>query len=198
MRAHPAGVLRHAAVPGEDQQGGRLQFVGHDDGAFDELLARLGELGRIVKLRTAAAFDARGNLIEHFDALQGVFADRGLAAQHDGIRLLEDGIGDVGDFGARGHGRFNHAFQHVGGNNHRPADPQAGLHDAALDDGQLFVGDFNAQIAARHHDAVRLAHDRFQVFDGLLILNLSDDKGMRLARLKHFAQLEQVAGLAHE
>ena len=78
------------------------------------------------------------------------------------------------------------------------ADAQTGFHDAALDDGQFFVGNFNAQIAARHHDAVGFAHDGFQIFDRLLILDLGDDKRMRFAFLKQFAELEQIARLADE
>src|SRR6185295_7807524 len=103
------------------------------------------------ELGAAAAFDAGGDLIEDLDALEGIFADGGFTAQHDCIRLLEDGVGDVGDLGAGGHGRLDHAFQHVGGDDDRTADTQTGFDDAALDDGQFLVGDLDAEIAARDH-----------------------------------------------
>ena len=53
---------------------------------------------------------------------------------------------------------------------------RSGLNDAALDDGQLFVRDFDAQIAARHHDApIGFLNDGIQILDRLLVFNLGDD-----------------------
>ena len=43
------------------------------------------------------------------------------------------------------------------------ADAQADFDDAALDDGQFFVGNFDAQIAARDHDGVGFADDVFEI-----------------------------------
>src|SRR5258706_448086 len=169
-----------------------------DDGAFDEFLARLGEFRRVVKLRAAAAFDARRNLVENPDALDRIFPHGRLAAQHDRISLLENGVGHVGDFRARGHGRFDHAFEHVRGDDDGPADAQACLDDAALHDGQFFVRNFDAQIAARPHDGVGFVDDGLQIGDGLLVFNLGDDERMRFAFCKHFPELEQVAGFARE
>ena len=175
-----------------------LQFVGHDDGAFDELLPRAGQFRVLEIMRAAAAFDARGDAVENFDALERIFADGGFAAQHDGVGLLENGVGHVGDFGARGHGRFNHAFEHVRGDDDGFALAQAGFDDAPLDDGQFFVGNFDAEIAARDHDAVGFVDDFFEVFDGLLVFDLGDDERVRFGLVEKFAQLKQVAGFAHE
>ena len=84
------------------------------------------------------------------------------------------------------------------GDDDRTADPQTSFYDAALDDGQFFVGNFNAQIAARDHDAVSFVDDGLQIFNRFLILDLGDDERMRFAFFKHFAELEQVAGFADE
>ena len=40
-------------------------------------------------------------------------AGGGFAAQHDGVGLLVDGVRDVGDFGARRHGRVAHGLEQV-------------------------------------------------------------------------------------
>ena len=160
--------------------------------------ARGGQFRRIVELRAAAAFDARGDAVENLDAFERIFADGRFAAQHDGVGLLKNGVGHVGDFRARGHRRFNHAFEHVRGDDDRTADAQAGFDDAALDDGQFFVGNFNPQVAARDHDAVGFLHDGFQIFDRLLVLDFGDDERLRFAFLKHFAELKQIAGFAHK
>ncbi len=84
------------------------------------------------------------------------------------------------------------------GDDDGPADAQACLDDAALHDGQFFVRNFDAQIAARHHDGVGFVDDGLQIGDGLLVFNLGDDERMRFAFCKHFPELEQVAGFAHE
>ena len=149
-----------------------------------------------MKLRAAAAFDARRDLVEYLDALERIFADGRLAAQHDGVGLLENGVGHVRDFRARRHGRLDHAFEHVRGDDDRAADAQARLHDAALHDGQFLVGDFDAQVAARHHDGIGFAHDGLEVFDRLLILDLGDDQRPRLAFLEHLLELQQIARFA--
>ena len=150
------------------------------------------------KIRAAAALDARGDAVENLDAFERIFADGGFAAEHDGVGLLENGVGHVRDLGARGHGRFDHAFEHVRGDDDGFADAQAGFDDAALDDGQFLVRDFDAEIAARDHDAVGFAHDGFQVGDGLLVLDFGDDERRGLSLLEQFPQLQQVAGFADE
>ena len=125
--AQPGKVTGHAAAANEDDEGVGAEFVGHDDGALGDFFARVGQLGVFPIIRAAAAFDAGGDAVKHLDALERVFADGGFAAEHDGVRLLENGVGDVSDFGAGGHGRLNHAFEHVGGDDDGAADMQAGL-----------------------------------------------------------------------
>jgi len=56
------------------------------------------------KVRAAAAFDPLGDAVEHLNALERIFADGGFAAEHDGVSLLEDGVGDIGNFCAGGIG----------------------------------------------------------------------------------------------
>ena len=139
-----------------------------------------------------------GDAVENLDAFQRVFADGGFAAEHDGVGLFVDRVGDIGDFGPGGHGGFDHAFEHVGGDDDGFADAEAGFDDAPLDDGQFLVGDFDAEIAARDHDAVGFAHDLVQVGDGLLVLDLGEDEGARAVFLEELLQLEEVARFAHE
>src|SRR5208282_1208852 len=193
-----ADITRHVAAARDDQDGLGPQFVGHDHGAFDQFLARSGQVGVLEKVRAAAAFDARGDAVENLDAFERIFADGGFAAEHDGVGLLEHGVGDIRDLGARRHGRFNHAFEHVRGDDDGFADPQARFDDAALDDGQFLIRDFDAEVAARDHDAVGFLHDGFQVGDGLLVFDFGDDERVEPARLEKFPQLKQIAGFADE
>src|SRR5690348_14175442 len=197
-RAQPARVAGHVAVPRENQDGLGFQFVGHDDRALDEFLARGGHHGVFKKIRAAAALDAERDAVENLDATQGMLADGGFAAEHDGIRLLINRVGDIRDFGARGHGRFNHAFQHVRRDDDRFALAQAGFDDAALDDGQFLVRNFDPQIAARDHYRIGFAHDVLEIRDGLLVLDFGDDERLFLGIAEQFSELEQIAGFAYE
>src|SRR5665213_714203 len=151
-----------------------------------------------MKLRAAAAFDAHGDLVENFDALDGIFSDGGFAAQHDRVRLFKNRVRHVGDFRARRHRRFDHAFEHVRGDDDRTADAQTRFDNAPLHNRQFFIGNFNPQIAARDHDAVGFLDDGFEIGNRLLILDFGDDQRLRFAGFKHFAKLKQVAGFAHE
>src|SRR5262249_40017107 len=119
-RAHPTRPARHVAPPGEDEEGVSPEFVGHDHGALDQLLARAGELGMLAVIRAAAAFNAPSDAIEYFDTFQRIFADGCLAAEHDGVGLFEDRVRYVGDLGARRNGRVDHAFEHVRRDDHGP------------------------------------------------------------------------------
>jgi hypothetical protein len=86
------------------ENGFSAQFVGHDDRAFHQLLARAGELGIFDIVCASAALDPAGDPVKHIQAFQGIFAYGSFATQHDGVGLLENGIGDVRDLGPGGHG----------------------------------------------------------------------------------------------
>jgi hypothetical protein len=68
-----------------------------------------GEILRLLLL------DAPGDGVEHLHAFERVFADGGLAGEHHAVGLLVDGVGDVGDLGAAGHGLADHGLEHVRG-----------------------------------------------------------------------------------
>ena len=54
-----------------------------------------------------------GDAVHHFDRFDRELADSAFAGEHDGVCAIEHGGGDVGDFGARRHGRLRHAFEHL-------------------------------------------------------------------------------------
>src|SRR6266498_1490439 len=197
-RSHPTGVAGHVAPDGENDDGVGLQFVGHDHGALDHFLARGGQFRVFVKIRAAAAFDALRNALEDFDAFHRIFSDGRFAAEHDRVGLLENGVGHVGDLGARGHGTFDHAFEHVGGDDDRPTDAQTDLHNLALNDGQFLVGNLHAQVAASHHDGIGFGDNFDEILDGLLVLDLADDERTMLPAFDDRFQLLNVLGFANK
>src|SRR5581483_10615958 len=78
------------------------------------------------------------------------------------------------------------------------ANAQTGLHDPALDDRQFFVRDLDAEIAARHHDAVGLLDDGIEVFDGFLVFDLRDDQRTTRRFPDERLELPNVPRGAHE
>ena len=65
----------------------------------------------------AGSLDAASDAIEDFEAGAWVLARGGFSRKHNGIRAFEDGIGDIGDLGARREGIGDHTLQHVSGDN---------------------------------------------------------------------------------
>ena len=59
----------------------------------------------------------------------------------------------------------------MGGNDDAAADGEAAFDDAALEDGKLFDVDFDAEVAAGHHDDVRSGDDVVEVSDGFLVFD---------------------------
>ena len=89
--------------------------------------------------------------------------------------MLEDGVGDVGDFGARGGGIGDHAFEQVRRDDDRLDRGKAEVDRAPLDDRQLLVGHLDAEVAPRDHQPVAGGDDFLQILHRHLVLDLRDD-----------------------
>jgi len=120
-----------------------------------------------VVVGTTTSLDAAGNTVGHLNAGLREFANGGFAAEHDGIGLLKDSVGNIGNLGAGGVRIFNHAFKHVGGHDDGAATLLAELGDPALDDRQLLVGALDAEVATGDHDGIGGFKDGVQMLDGL-------------------------------
>ena len=101
----------------------------------------------------AVGFDGADDAVHDGDGGCRVAADGGFGREHDGVGALVDGGGDVVGFGAGGDEGFDHRFEHVRRDDHRLAVGAGDADDAALGDRHLFGREFDAEIAARDHDA---------------------------------------------
>lgn len=110
-----------------------------------------------------------------FDGFDGVFADAGFAGEHDGVGAVDDGVGDVGCFGSGGAGVVDHRVEHLGGDDDGFGVALGEFDGSLLDDGDLFEGHFDAEVAAGDHDAVEGGDDFVDVLDGLRFFDLGDD-----------------------
>lgn len=183
---------------GKDEHTGGFEFVGHNDGAFHKFLAWCSQFGSGLVVGAAAFFDTRGDAVKDFHAFEGVFANSGFAAEHDGIRLLEDRVGNVSNFCAGGHGIIDHAFQHMGGHDDGFAFLQAGFDNAALGDWELLVGDFNTEITARNHNRIRLYDDFIHIANGFLVFEFGYKDRFVFRAIDHRPELADVFCFADE
>ena len=129
-------------------------------------------------------------------------ADRGLAGQHHRGSAVENRVGDIADFGARRPRVALHRVEHLGGGDDRFAAGDGGADDALLDGRTLAHVHLDAEVAARHHDAVGGADDARDVVDAVAVFNLGDDRNVGAAVDFQAAQLfmnrGDVVGVAHE
>ncbi len=92
--------------------------------------------------------------MEGFASAEGVFANGSFVRKHNGVGVIKDGVGGVGDFGAGGAGVFGHALKNLGGDDDGFFGFATEGDDAFLGDGNLFGRNVHAEIAAGDHGAV--------------------------------------------
>ena len=138
------------------------------------------------------------DLGHHGDGFDGILAGGGLAREHDGVGAVVDRVGDVGGLGAGGPRILDHRFQHLRRGDDRLAILRGAADDVLLDRGHLLRRDFDAEIAARDHDAVGDFEDGVEVFDRLRLLQLGDDPGVGLQRVQAAPDVAHVVGGTHE
>jgi hypothetical protein len=134
----------------------------------------------------------------HGDGFDGILADGRLAGEHDGVSAVVDGVGHVGDLGARGPRILDHRFQHLRGRDHGLGVLGGAADDVLLNGGNLLRRHFHAQIAARHHDAVGHLQNGVEMLDGLRLFQLGDDPGVAAEGGHAIAHQAHVFGGAHK
>ena len=195
---HPGGV----AAFGDGHDGIGFQFLGDLHGSMADGIGHL-HLGP----------DAL--VLEHLDIIDGFFRPFGdpghglhrfqrigaggrFPTEHDGVRAVKDGVGDVVGFGPGSPVVGDHAFQHLGGGDHRLAQHIAFGDDFLLDNGHVFHGDLHPQIAPGHHDPVHHLEDFVDVVHPFLVLDLGDDPHGGPQPFQEPADLHGVMGIPHE
>ena len=117
-----------------------------------------------------------GDAIHEGNGFDRVFSDRAFRRKHDRVGALEDRLRDVRYLGARRHRRIDHRFQHLRGDDDGLALASCAARDALLNAGHLFQRQFDAEIAARDHQAVRERDDLVEPGQRLRFLDLRHDQ----------------------
>ncbi len=174
---HLAGGVRHRL--GVGLQGAPVEAVA--PGAVREVALRLGR-----------------DAVHHRHRGQRVRAHRRLLGQHDRVGAVEDGVGDVGDLGARRAGALDHRAQHLGGGDHRLAGAVGLLDEHLLRAGHALHRDLHAEIAPRDQEGVGGRHDAVDGGQRLGALDLGHERRVGPGLAHHAPRLAHVVGAAHE
>ena len=97
------------------------------------------------------------------------------AGKHQRVAAVENSVGDVGSFGARGPRILLHRIEHLRGGddgNERVARPHD---DLLLHDGNFFRAHLDAEIAARDHHAVGDGKNFVEIVDRFGLFEFGDD-----------------------
>ena len=169
------GDAGHATRSGKEKDSLGPELVGEMDAGGDDPIGLPVGVDLFLVADGAGALDAAGDAVEHLEASAGIFARSGFARKHNGVGPFEDGVGDVGDFGASGERVGDHALEHMGGDDDGFHRGDALLDDSPLNNGEFLVGAFDAEIAASDHDGIGGGDDAEDIFDGELVFDLGDD-----------------------
>ena len=136
---------------------------GRGDQRVDVLVGVLAVLGPHQARPAGVGLDPADDGVHHRHRLARIGPGRRFGRQHQRVGALVDAAGDVGGLGAgRGRGG-DHRFQHLGGDDHRRAAAPGGADDALLHHRHLLRRQLDAEVAARHHDAVADVEDGLQI-----------------------------------
>ena len=142
--------------------------------------------------------DLAGDAGHRFHRFHGKVAHRRLVAQHHGVHALVNGTRHVAHLGARRTRALDHRIEHLSGDNHRTLGADALLDDTPLGIGNRLGGKLHAQVAARHHDAVRRFDDLVDIVQPLLVLDLRNDLDFAAVGIENLLHGLYVLGAAHE
>jgi hypothetical protein len=146
--------------------------------------------GESAVLAAAAVLHEVGHVAFGFDddarhdgnGFAGILAAGGFGGEHDGVGAVENGVGDVAGFGARGARVFDHRLEHLRGGDDGLAPGGGAADDVLLNDGNFFRRHLDAEIAAGDHDSVGGFENFFEMIDGLRLFEFRDDGDIAAVR----------------
>ena len=145
-----------------------------------------------------SVFRNGSNLCHGLYGLDWVFAIGGLAAEHDGVGAVIDGVCDVGDLGAGRSRVLDHRVEHLRGHDDGLLRLNALADEHALDERDALNGHLDAEVATSHHDAVYAVKYLVNVVDALLVLNLGNDLDWAVVCVEDVLNLLDIFCAAHE
>lgn len=140
----------------------------------------------------------QAGLAHHTNSLTRVGTLGGFTGQHDTVRTIQHGVGNIRHLSTGGTRVVCHGLQHLSGANDGLAlDVTLGDHHL-LSDEDLGGGDLDTQVTTGDHNTVGLVQDLVKVVDTLLVLNLGNDLDLLTLLAKDIADVTDVTTTTDE
>ena len=158
---------RHAACgrAGAGEDGNRLDLhrICYGHAGMCQRICSGPVRGRVEKTHAGevglVAFHLPRNAVHNGDRFFRPVPRRSFGRKHDRVGTIVNRIGYVGYLGAGGGRAFDHAFQHLRGDDHRLARSSCLVDDLLLQRRNFLRLQFHAQVPAGDHDPVRHLDD---------------------------------------
>src|SRR6185437_3410420 len=157
---------------------GQLTGIVTDGVAEERRRVRLRHQVVFAVIRVFGLFNFEDDLAHGLDDEGRMLTGGRFGAQHHGVCAFEDGVGDVGYLAAVGLNAVDHAFHHLGGDDHGFRAVDTFPDDLALGHGDLLDGQFHAEVAAGYHDGIGGVDDIAQIVHRGRHFDLGDDLGL--------------------
>lgn len=189
---------------GQDYDGTGVEFKtgadgGHGNGlgGFARARAEIAQFIEYIEVRNGN-LGLQASLVHHSNSLARVCSLGRLTGQHDTVRSVKDGIGNVGHLGTSRTRVICHGLEHLGGTNDRLAlNVTLGDHHL-LGDEDLGSRDLDTEVTTGDHDAIRFLENFVEVVDTLLVLNLGNDLDLFALFTEDCADMANVASTANK
>ena len=132
------------------------------------------------------------------DSQFGIVARGRLAAEHDTVSTVRDGVSDITDLSTGGARILDHALEHLGCADNRLAGNVAESNEFLLSSKDLRRRNLNAQIATGHHYAVGGRKNLLEVVQTLAVLNLGDNLDMLAILPENITDVMDISGGSDE
>ncbi len=139
-----------------------------------------------------------GNARHGFHGLNRILPHRAFFRKHDRVRPVQDGIGHIIHFCARGPRTAHHRLQHLGGRDYGFAGQVGPGNNILLCERNPFKRQFNAQIAPRHHDGIDFIQNGIQIRESLGLFNLGDDRRIAAVPEDNFPDQTNIIRRTHK
>jgi len=157
-------------------------------------LRRAGKAHPPVRCAGVVGFDLLDDCLQGLYGLDGIPSYGRLPGEHDGVRPVQDSVGDVGNLRTGWTGVADHGVEHLRRRDDRFPEFLDIPDDALLQKGHLLGACLDAEVSAGDHRAVRNAEDLLKARDGLGLFDLGDDRNS----VREFLCGEDVLRRAHE
>ena len=139
-----------------------------------------------------------GNLGHRLHRFYRILSIGGFTTQHQGIRTIIDGIGNVRYLRTGGTRIGNHGMKHLCGNNHRLLGKNTLADEHTLDARNTFLRNFNTEVTASYHHTVGYFQDFIDIINAFLVLNLSNNTDIAVMSVKNRLDVEYILLIAHK